>query len=81
MQCMVQPVRQTTSGGAVVTFGTTGSTVPTRLWHTTDVQPFTRESIERLLHHEVPAVRLPEFATSAETRAFSEAMLGGARRG
>ena len=50
------------------------------LWHTVDVQPFTRESVDRLLRHEVPAVRLASFATPAESQAFADAMLGGARR-
>lgn len=70
--------RRETQGSSAAPLPSSSPSSPS--WETDAVQPFSAEAIHRLLANRVPAVRLADFATASETRAFGDAMVHGARR-
>lgn len=52
----------------------------TRRWVTDQVVPFNTEGMRQLIANEVPALRIPAFATPGETTAFGEAIVARSRR-
>ena len=45
-----------------------------RSWRVNDAERLSAESLRALFDNEIPAIRIPDFATSDECRAFAEAM-------
>jgi hypothetical protein len=48
-------------------------TVSSTKWSTSEAQELSTESVKALLHNEIPAIRIPDFATAAECEQFSAA--------
>lgn len=52
------------------------SSTATTGWTTSEAQPLSPASLDALIRNEIPAIRIPAFASAEECRAFTDAVVG-----